>query len=88
MQRPGLEELVKRDLDALKLAAKYSSFFLKHYPRVKPLELIEQYENVIFQELDFRIEAANSNKTYENFKSSNYLEIPKIADDFTTKKFL
>ena len=88
VQRPGLEELVKRDLDALKLAAKYSSFFLKHYPRVKPLELIEQYENVIFQELDFRIEAANSNKTYENFKSSNYLEIPKIADDFTTKKIL
>ena len=37
VQRPGLEELVK-DLDALKLAAKYSSFFLKHYPRVKPLE--------------------------------------------------
>ena len=73
VQRPGLEELVKRDLDALKLAAKYSYFFLKHYPRVKPLELIEQYENVIFQELDFRIEAANSNKTYENFKSSNYL---------------
>ena len=88
VQRPGLEELVKRDLDALKLAAKYSSFFLKYYPRVKPLELIEQYENVIFQELDFRIEAANSNKTYENFKSSNYLEIPKIADDFTTKKIL
>ena len=28
VQRPGLEELVKRDLDALKLAAKYSSFFL------------------------------------------------------------
>ena len=55
---------------------------------MKPLELIEQYENVIFQELDFRIEAANSNKTYENFKSSNYLEIPKIADDFTTKKIL
>ena len=88
VQRPGLEELVKRDLDALKLAAKYSSFFLKHYPRVKPLELIKQYENVIFQELDFRIEAANSNKTYENFKSSSYLEIPKIADDFTTKKIL
>ena len=88
VQRPGLEELVQRDIDALKIAAKFSSFFLKHYPRVKPLELIEQYENVIFQELDFRIEAANSNKTYENFKSSNYLEIPKIADDFTTKKIL
>jgi len=88
VQRPGLERMVAKDIKALKLAAKFASLVLGDYPRVKPLEILEQYEKVILQELDFRVEAANSNKTYENFLENSFLEIPKICDEFTTKKIL
>lgn len=88
VQRPGLERMVAKDIKALKLAAKFASLILGDYPRVKPLEILEQYEKVILQELDFRVEAANSNKTYENFLENSFLEIPKISDEFTTKKVL
>ena len=88
VQRPGLERMVAKDINALKLAAKFASLVLGDYPRVKPLEILEQYEKVILQELDFRVEAANSNKTYENFLENSFLEIPKISDEFTTKKVL
>ena len=52
------------------------------------MDLASDYENVLLNELDFRIEAANAKKTFENFKNSHLLYVPKIFDEYTTKKIL
>ena len=79
---------VKRDIRALKIAAKSVKVFLKDYPRINPEIIINDYESVIMKELDFRIEAANAKKTYEKFADSEYLYVPKIIDEYTRKKIL
>ena len=52
------------------------------------MNLALDYENVLLNELDFRIEAANAKKTFENFQNNDLLYVPKIFDEYTTKKIL
>ena len=88
VQKPNLMIQVKRDIRALKIAAKSVKVFLKDYPRINPEIIINDYESVIMKELDFRIEAANAKKTYEKFADNEYLYVPKIIDEYTRKKIL
>ncbi len=88
VQRPDLYQQIKNDLAAIKDGVKILRLFYKGYPRVNLMNLALDYENVLLNELDFRIEAANAKKTYENFKNSDLLYVPKIFDEYTTKKIL
>ena len=85
VQRPYLFQKIKGDLAAIKDGVKMLRFFYKGYPRVNLMDLASDYENVLLNELDFRIEAANAKKTFENFKNSHLLYVPKIFDEYTTK---
>ena len=88
VQRPYLFQQIKGDLAAIKDGVKMLRFFYKGYPRVNLMDLASDYENVLLNELDFRIEAANAKKTFEIFKNSHLLYVPKIFDEYTTKKIL
>ena len=88
VQSPDLYQQIKNDLAAIKDGVKILRLFYKGYPRVNLMNLALDYENVLLNELDFRIEAANAKKTYENFKNSGLLYVPKIFDEYTTKKIL
>ena len=88
IQKDGVETNIRRDLSAIKSIIGGLNFFLKDYPRINPISIFEEYEKVILNELDFRLEAANAKKTFENFRDSKELYVPKIVDEFTTKKIL
>ena len=64
VQKPGLLNLIDRDIGALKIGVKLLRFVYKGYPRVNVENLLNNYEKVIKNELDFRIEAANAKKTF------------------------
>ena len=88
VQKPGLLDLIDKDIKALRLGISFLRFSYKGYPRVNLNELLNSYEKIIKNELDFRIEAANAKKTFENFDNNELLYIPRIEDEFTTKKIL
>ena len=88
VQKPGLLNLIDRDISALHLGIKLLRFIYKGYPRVNLESLLNSYEKVIKNELDFRIEAASAKKTFENFDGNQLLYVPKIEDEFTTKRIL
>ena len=88
VQRPNLETSISRDIGAIRLATTVIRTFYKGYPRIDISSVVDDYERVILNELDFRIEAANAKKTFNNFKDTNHLYVPKIHDEFTTKKTL
>ena len=88
VQKPGLTDLINKDIDALRLGIKLLRLLYKGYPRINLNDLLNSYERVIKNELDFRIEAANAKKTFENFDKNQLLYVPKIEDEFTTKKIL
>ena len=88
VQKPNLDEQIEVDIKAIRLGAKILRTFYKGYPRVDLNSVVDDYEKIVMNELDFRIEAANAKKTYENFSENNYLYVPKVLDKYTTKKIL
>tara|TARA_B100001057_G_scaffold125703_1_gene124480 strand:- start:58710 stop:60191 length:1482 start_codon:yes stop_codon:yes gene_type:complete len=86
--RPNIRRKVKRNLRLLKASAKVFSYLYKDSYRLKPNEVIRDYEATIIKELDLRLEASNTNLTRKNFLHSNELYIPEVYWDFTTSNIM
>ena len=86
--RPNIRRKVKRNLRLLKASAKVFSYLYKDSYRLKPNEVIRDYEATILKELDLRLEASNTNLTRKNFLHSNELYIPEVYWDFTTSNIM
>jgi len=86
--RPDILPVIKRDLSLLyiiaELAAKYSS----QLRRLRPVEVIAEYEKTILDELDLLREAANASQLRRNFDGSKDLYVPEIYWDFVRKNVL
>ena len=72
----------------LKSAAKIFSYVYKESYRLKPNEVIRDYETTILKELDLKLEASNTNLTRKNFLNSKELYIPEVYWDLTTSKVM
>ena len=86
--RPNIEKSVKKNLRLLKAAARIFSYIYKDSFRLKPNEVIRDYETTILKELDLKLEAANTNLTRKNFLDSSELYIPEVYWDLTTSKVM
>jgi len=86
--RPDVLPVIKRDISLLyiiaELAAKYSS----QLRRLRPVEVIEEYEKTILDELDLLREAANASQLRRNFEGSPDLYVPEIHWDFVRKNVI
>lgn len=86
--RPDVMPVIKRDISLLyiiaELAAKYSS----QLRRLRPVEVVEEYEKTILDELDLMREAANASQLRRNFEGSKDLYVPAIHWDFVRKNVL
>ena len=86
--RPNIEKSVKKNLRLLKAAARIFSYIYKDSFRLKPIEVIRDYETTILKELDLKLEASNTNLTRKNFLDSSELYIPEVYWDLTTSKVM
>ena len=86
--RPNIEKEVKKNLRLLKSAAKVCTYLYSESDRIRPVEVVKDYENTILRELDLRLEAANTNLTRKNFAGSEELYIPEVYWDLTTSKVM
>jgi ubiquinone biosynthesis protein len=86
--RPDVLPIIKRDISLLyiiaELAAKYSS----QLRRLRPVEVVAEYEKTIIDELDLLREAANASQLRRNFEGSDDLYVPEIHWDFVRKNVL
>lgn len=76
--RPGIEKQIRRDLDVLKLLAEMTNNYWNEAGRVKPKEVVKEFEKTLANELDLIREAANSSELRRNFENSPDLYIPKV----------
>ena len=86
--RPNIEKKVKKNLRLLKSAAKILTYIYKDSYRLKPNEVVRDYESTILKELDLKLEASNTNLTRKNFLGSKELYIPEVHWDLTTSKVM
>ncbi len=80
--RPGVEEQIERDLEVLRWLAELADRYWSLADRLRPLELVAEYEKTIIDELDLMREAANTAQLKRNFEGSDLLYVPEIYYDY------
>jgi ubiquinone biosynthesis protein len=86
--RPGVQQQIERDLDVLRMIAGLADRYWEHGKRLRPLEVVSEYEQTIIDELDLMREAANCAQLKRNFSGSDMLYVPDIYWDFCRPEVL
>jgi len=86
--RPGVQEQIESDLAVLKLLAGLADRYWEHGKRLRPLELVDEYEHTILDELDLMREAGNAAQLKRNFQGSNMLYVPDVFWDYCRPEVL
>ena len=80
--RPGMNAVIKRDLEVLYALAGLAQRYWSESKRLRPLEIVAEYEKTILDELDLMREAANASQLKRNFQGSDLLYVPEIYWDY------
>ena len=86
--RPGIEKTVDADIRLLKWVADLIENNSAIGKRLRPIEVVNDYEKVIYDELDLQSEAANTSQLRNNFEEISTLYVPKVYWDYTRKNVL
>lgn len=81
--RPHLIKHIERDCGLLLIFAKLLAKFHPDGKRLKPVEVILDFKQTLFDELDLQREAANCSQLRRNFEHSPLLYIPQIIWEYT-----
>ncbi|MGH8279260.1 MAG: ubiquinone biosynthesis regulatory protein kinase UbiB [Gammaproteobacteria bacterium] len=76
--RPGIERVIRGDLEVLYLLAGLAERYWREARRLRPREVVAEYEKTILDELDLIREAANAAQIRRNFKDSKLLYVPEV----------
>ena len=79
--RPGMKSVIALDLEVLYTIARMAERWWTQSRRLKPLEIVREYEKTIIDELDLLREAANASQLKRNFAGSPLLYVPEIYWD-------
>ncbi|MFK8081298.1 MAG: ubiquinone biosynthesis regulatory protein kinase UbiB [Granulosicoccus sp.] len=81
--RPGIRETIDRDVSLMFILADMAAAVLRDGKRLRPREVVAEYDRTIHGELDLVAEATNAVVLRNNFKDSKTLYIPEIFWDLT-----
>ncbi|HCA76267.1 MAG: ubiquinone biosynthesis regulatory protein kinase UbiB [Pseudomonadota bacterium] len=86
--RPDIRKTIKADTELMLTFAKVLQKWLPDGKRLRPVEVVKEYEKTIVDELDLNREAANGMQLGRNFEGSEALYVPSIYSDYCTKNVL
>ncbi|MAL95200.1 MAG: ubiquinone biosynthesis regulatory protein kinase UbiB [Haliea sp.] len=81
--RPDIEAVIRQDIGLLYLIARLVRRYLSDGRRLRPVEVVADYEQTILDELDLRREAANASQLRRNFADSPLVHVPQVYWDYT-----
>ncbi|MCB1639059.1 MAG: ubiquinone biosynthesis regulatory protein kinase UbiB, partial [Thiothrix sp.] len=80
--RPGIEKTIRQDIALMYVLAGLLQRYWKEGRRLRPVEVVREYEKNIFDELDMQREAANASQLRRNFINLPDLYIPEVHWDY------
>ena len=86
--RPGTEKEIKKDIRLMYTIAKRAEKTFEIARIIGAVNLVKEFERIIFKELDMFVEAGNIEKFAKNFKEVKEIHIPRVYWDTTTKSVL
>ena len=79
--RPGVRAQIEGDLELFYALARLAQKYWPESRRVRPLEVVAEYEKTVLDELDLMREAANASQLKRNFAGSDLLHVPEVYWD-------
>jgi predicted unusual protein kinase regulating ubiquinone biosynthesis (AarF/ABC1/UbiB family) len=86
--RPGVEELVATDIRVVQNLVFILEQFVDHHIVRSTRTVIDEFQRVIAEEMDFHHEAYNVERFGELFRDSSFVIIPRIYREVTTRRIL
>lgn len=80
--RPGVRAQIERDLEVMYALARLARRYWKEARRLRPTEVVAEYEKTVLNELDLMREAANASQLKRNFHGSELLYVPEVYWDY------
>lgn len=84
--RPGVRRLIKRDIEVLYAIARLAHRYWPEARRLRPVDVIEEYDKTCEAELDLMREAANCAQLRRNFKGSTQIYVPDVYWDYCNER--
>ncbi len=86
--RPGIRIAIERDIEVLYALAELANRYWSQAERLRPVELVREYQKTILDELDLMREAANAAQIRRNFAGSPLLYVPEVYWDLCRKNVM
>jgi len=80
--RPDVRQHIERDLEVLYAMARLAQRYWSDGWRLRPVEIVEEYEKTVLNELDLMREAANAAQLRRNFSGSTQIYVPAVYWDY------
>ncbi|HTY50906.1 MAG TPA: ubiquinone biosynthesis regulatory protein kinase UbiB [Steroidobacteraceae bacterium] len=79
--RPNMRAVIALDLEVLYALARLAARYWPESRRLRPVEVVAEYEKTVLDELDLMREAANATQLKRNFAGSTLLHVPEVHFD-------
>lgn len=86
--RPGLQKVIEQDLALMRTLATFIERYSVDGKRLKPKEVVAEFDGYLHDELDLMHEAANASQLRRNFIGSSQLLVPEVFFDLCTRDVL
>ncbi|MES1924509.1 ubiquinone biosynthesis regulatory protein kinase UbiB [Salinisphaera sp. T31B1] len=86
--RPDVHERIDRDIAVLYRLAGLAARFHPEAKRLRPIEIVAEYDRIIHDELDLMREGANASQLGRNWAGSDLIIHPEIHFDYSTESVL
>ena len=88
IQRPSIRATIESDLDLLYLLARLLEHNIPETRMYSPIGIVEEFDRVIHQELDYTIEAQNILRFRQNFVHDKHIYAPTVVRELSTRNVL
>ncbi len=86
--RPNLTKVIEQDLALMRFAAGCIERLFADGKRLKPREVVAEFDKYLHDELDLMREAANASQLRHNFTDSDMLIVPQVYFDYCSREVL
>jgi ubiquinone biosynthesis protein len=86
--RPGIGNTIQRDIDLLYTIARLARKYSREARRLRPVDVVAEYDRTIHDELDLLREAANCAQLRRNFADGKMLYVPEVFWDLTRENVM
>lgn len=86
--RPNIEPVIRRDLGLLYIIADKLQRYWREGRRLRPIEVVAEFEKTLLDELDLMREAASAAQIRRNFLDSEQLYVPEVYWDYCRKNVM